>query len=126
MLASSSVYFRNTAAGGIFNGTAPPPIPLIDYDSLPANVVIPNGGLTALPIPSTVSSRTRTIVAVATATPSSQVRRNVVELVRERGQVREGSEEGELQKRASLLPFTFSGFMFREPILHLARRLERD
>ncbi|KAI5479287.1 alginate lyase, polysaccharide lyase family 14 protein [Pseudohyphozyma bogoriensis] len=44
VLHSDSVYYRNSAAGKLANGTADNPIPLFDYEDLPDTVEIPNGG----------------------------------------------------------------------------------
>lgn len=79
VLSSSSVYYRNAVLGGAnYNGTAPDPITLIDYDSLPDTLVIPNGGFksnlllsTSLPTSTgfTASLVTK-VVATATSTPT--------------------------------------------------------
>ena len=79
VLHSNSVYYRNTAAGLISNGTGTRPenLPLIDYDALPDNVTIPNGGFRTNPLGSvgtSSSSATPAVKAVtlpATAPPSS-------------------------------------------------------
>lgn len=50
VLTSSSVYYRNAVlSGGNVNGTAPPPMNLIDYDAIPDDVAIPNGGFKQYP-----------------------------------------------------------------------------
>lgn len=79
VLHSNSVYYRNTAAGLISNGTGTGPsnLPLIDYDALPDNLTIPNGGFRTNPLGSVVDSSSSTASIVnavnlpATAPPSS-------------------------------------------------------
>ncbi|KAK4699633.1 hypothetical protein P7C70_g6629, partial [Phenoliferia sp. Uapishka_3] len=117
VLSSSSVYYRNSPVGTLFNGTAPVPIPLIDYDNLPSSVIIPNGGLTVMPN-STVSIASAP-AASASSTPADfdvrRVRRSVIQLagqaVEERGQAMDGTNELELQKRAVVPVVGFLGFM---------------
>ncbi|GAA5983412.1 hypothetical protein JCM5350_007641 [Sporobolomyces pararoseus] len=72
VLHSDSVYYRNSAAGLISNGTAGGNImDLIDYDSLPDDLVIPNGGFktnpllnntSTLPVPSAPAPAKRSVV----------------------------------------------------------------
>ncbi|ORY78443.1 hypothetical protein BCR35DRAFT_325423 [Leucosporidium creatinivorum] len=50
VLHSDSVYYRNSVVGQVVNnGTSTEPITLIDYDSLPDNITIPNGGFSTVP-----------------------------------------------------------------------------
>lgn len=63
------MYYRNSAAGltSIGSGTGPDGVPLIDYDALPDNVDIPNGGLRTDPW--TVSHLYRSAGVTAPNTP---------------------------------------------------------
>ncbi|GAA6013117.1 hypothetical protein JCM11491_005186 [Sporobolomyces phaffii] len=73
VLHSDSVYYRNSAAGLISNGTAGGGImDLIDYDSLPADLEIPNGGF-----------KTNPLVNASTPAPTRS-KRSVVQLGGER------------------------------------------
>lgn len=138
-LSADSVYYRNSAVGGIVtNGTASN-ITLIDYDNLPADIVIPNGGFvtdptlgnqpsmsfsletkvvspTASPIrgprtprPDLYNKRSRIEFATATAEPTAPT-----------GMPRRATDEQatavSLEKRAAsnTLPVLFKGLMFRE------------
>lgn len=137
VLKSDTVYYRNSVLGNLANGTAVPPVPLIDYDSLPDNVIIPNGGLTAYPTAAAASSSSTPtfsislltkIVGTGTATSQSvETATVVVEPVdwenRKKRRSIKFNQESDLEKRvevkaeaiqkrataSSLLPITFMG-----------------
>lgn len=70
VLHSDSVYYRNSAAGMTSNGTAGGGImDLIDYDSLPDDLIIPNGGFKTNPLLNTTSTVT---VPSATQAPAKR------------------------------------------------------
>ncbi|KAM0754315.1 hypothetical protein T439DRAFT_175419 [Meredithblackwellia eburnea MCA 4105] len=128
-LSSSQVYYRNTAAGNTANGTAPEPITLIDYDSLPSDIIIPNGGFNTTPVVNTTGTTTTatatetsfslslntkivgtsTVVSTETVTPTPYdfdnrrrmlKKRNVVELALEKkSRAEEGSPQMDLEKQ---------------------------
>ena len=72
VLHSDSVYYRNTAAGLISNGTdtGPDNLPLIDYDALPDNITIPNGGFRTNPLGSVGTSNPAVTAVTLPATAS--------------------------------------------------------
>ncbi|GAA5978572.1 hypothetical protein JCM10908_004409 [Rhodotorula pacifica] len=72
VLHSNSVYYRNTAAGLISNGTGTGPdnLPLIDYDALPDNLEIPNGGFKTNPLGGLSSSSSATPAAASSSATS--------------------------------------------------------
>lgn len=99
MLTSSRVYLRTGSGFGAF--ASPPPFLLFDYDNLPDNIIVPNGGLRSLP--STLSS-----AASPTTTANkidNRLARRFDELARDDG--------GQWSELAESPPFTFSGIMFR-------------
>ncbi|GAA5877385.1 hypothetical protein JCM3774_003582 [Rhodotorula dairenensis] len=76
VLHSDSVYYRNSAAGLISNGTGTgsDSLPLIDYDALPDGFEIPNGGFRTNPLNnSSVSSSASTAEVVVPASSSSDL-----------------------------------------------------
>ncbi|GAA5954385.1 hypothetical protein JCM3765_004444 [Sporobolomyces pararoseus] len=110
VLHSDSVYYRNSAAGLISNGTAGGNImDLIDYDSLPDDLVIPNGGFKTNPLLNTTS----TLPAPTASTPA---KRSKVNLGGETEKIfgqngRKFVSKVPMHKRAAAVPPGFLGTM---------------
>ncbi|GAA5932615.1 uncharacterized protein JCM15063_002155 [Sporobolomyces koalae] len=120
VLHSDSVYYRNTQPIKLGNGTAAGNIPdLIDYDSLPDDLIIPNGGFNKNPL-ETVSNATAT-TSDAYALPTDPVvpvkRRSVVTLEDPQDKIFGGKggrkfvSKVPMDKRGVTLPAGFMGAM---------------
>lgn len=115
VLHSSSVLYRLSPTASKWVSQSPQETytkPLVDYDSLPDGVTIPNGGFDAVPDFANATAantdgelKRREIVDVDAMLSRRRARRSVDLLGT--------NKRAEREKRASLVPIGFMGIMFR-------------